>query len=185
MAVDTSTQAGNLTTWKIDPAHSTLEFAIKHMMFATVKGQFSEVDGTIVDDETNRSNSRVSATIHVGSITTRNEQRDAHLKSPDFFHHEQFPTITFESTSVEHKGDDRLLIRGNLTIRDITRPIELDTEITGRGKNPWGVEVAGWSARTTINRKDFGLNWNAALESGGFLVGDEVKVTLDIEAAKQ
>ena len=182
--LDTATPAGK-TTWQIDSAHSLVEFGIKHMMFTTVKGRFTEVSGTIDADEGDIAKSTVQVEIDVASIDTRAEQRDAHLRSADFFDAQTYPTITFRSTRVEPVGEDHLKVVGDLTIRGITREVVLDTEINGRGTNPWGQEVVGLTAETKINRKDYGLTWNAPLEVGGFLVGDEVKVSLSVQAVAQ
>ncbi len=172
-------------TWVIDQAHSEIEFAVKHMMFATVKGQFTEFSGTIVEDAADPTRSSVDVTINVASITTRDSKRDEHLRSSDFFLAEQHPTITFKSTSVTAGGADHLSVTGDLTIRGTTRPVTLDVTRTGSGTNPWGQQVAGFSGATQINRKDFDLGWNVALEAGGVLVGEMVKISLEIEATKQ
>lgn len=173
------------TTWQIDPSHSLVEFSVKHMVIATVKGRFSKFSGSIVEDAENLAVSSVSAEIDAASIDTRDEKRDGHLASPDFFDVQQFPTISFTSTRVEPHGGDRLNVIGDLTIHGQTRQVTLQTTRNGQGKNPWGQTVAGFSAETTISRKDFGLEWNVALETGGFLVGDNIKITLEIEAAQQ
>lgn len=178
-------EAAAVTTYQIDPKHSSIEFAVKHLMFTTVKGRFASVTGSITVDESNHANSSVEATIDVSSIDTREEQRDQHLKSPDFFHADEHPSITFKSTRVEHRGNDRLHITGDLTIHGTTRSVVLDTTSNGKAKSPWGQEVISFSAETQINRKDFGLVWNVALETGGVLVGENVKISLDIEAVKQ
>ena len=170
------------TTWTIDPAHSVLEFAVKHMMFTTAKGRFEDFAGTLVFDEQNVENSSVEVTIQTASIATNTADRDAHLRSADFFDAEQFPTATFRSTSVKADGDD-LTVNGELTIKGVTKPVTLKAELEGRGVNPWGVEVIGFEAKGKFNRKDFGLNWNQALESGGVLVSDEVKLSIDVQAA--
>jgi polyisoprenoid-binding protein YceI len=174
------------TTWTIDPAHSVLEFAVKHMMFTTAKGRFSDFSGTITFDPKNVTASSVEVTIDTASIDTRTTDRDAHLRSADFFDVEQYPTASFRSTSVEadEADDDNFLIHGDLTIKGITKPITLKAEYEGSGVNPWGVEVAGFEAKGKFSRKDFGLNWNQALESGGVLVSDEVKLSIDVQAAK-
>lgn len=169
------------TTWTIDPSHSVVEFAVKHMVFATAKGRFSEFSGTITLDQDNIANSSASVEIAAASVDTRDAKRDEHLRSADFFDVENFPTLTFVSTGVQPKGND-LSIAGNLTIHGVTRPVVLEAEFNGQGTNPWGKQVISYSASTKINRKDFGLNWNAALESGGVLVSDEVKITIEIEA---
>ena len=173
------------STWQIDAKHSLVEFAVKHMMFTTAKGRFSDVTGTIIDDEADPTRSSVEVEIAAASIDTRDENRDTHLRSGDFFEVDRFPTIRFKSTRVEPVGRDKLRVIGDLTIRDVTREVELDAELTGRGVNPWGQEVVGYTAETKINRKDYGLTWNAALEAGGVLVSDDVKITLEIQAAKQ
>jgi polyisoprenoid-binding protein YceI len=175
---DTATRT---TVWTIDPAHSVVEFSVKHMMFATAKGRFSDVSGTITVDNENIERSAVDVTIGAASIDTRDEKRDAHLRSADFFDAENHPTLTFTSTRVERDGDD-LKVTGDLTIRGVTRPVVLEAEYNGQGVNPWGQQVLSYSAKTKINRKDFGLNWNAALETGGVLVGEEIKIQIEIEA---
>lgn len=169
------------TTWTIDPSHSVVEFSVKHMVFATAKGRFSEFSGAINLDSDNVANSSATVEIVAASVDTRDAKRDEHLKSADFFDVENFPTLTFTSTRVEPKGDD-LRIEGDLTIHGVTKPVVLEAEFNGQGANPWGQQVISYSASTKINRKDFGLNWNAALESGGVLVSDEVKISIEIEA---
>lgn len=175
---DTATRT---TVWTIDTAHSVVEFAVKHMMFATSKGRFADVSGTIEIDNEQIENSVVNVEIGAASIDTHDEKRDAHLRSADFFDVENHPNITFRSTSVARDGDD-LEITGDLTIRGVTRPVVLKAEFNGQGTNPWGQQVIGYSATTKVNRTDFGLNWNTALETGGFLVGEEVKISIEIEA---
>jgi polyisoprenoid-binding protein YceI len=173
------------TTWNIDPAHSVAEFKVKHMMIANVKGQFSKVSGVLVRDESNPANDRVEATIEAASIHTRDEQRDAHLKSADFFHVEKFPTLHFKSTGIKVVGEGELSVEGDLTIRGVTRKVRFAVEgPTLPTKDPWGNTRVAISASTKINRKDFGLTWNAALETGGILVGDDVTITLDAEFVK-
>jgi polyisoprenoid-binding protein YceI len=173
------------TTWNIDPAHSVAEFEVKHMMIANVKGQFSKVSGVLVRDESNPANDRVEATIEAASIHTRDEQRDAHLKSADFFHVEKFPTLHFKSTGIKVVGEGELSVEGDLTIRGVTRKVRFAVEgPTLPTKDPWGNTRVAISASTKINRKDFGLTWNAALETGGILVGDDVTITLDAEFVK-
>jgi polyisoprenoid-binding protein YceI len=173
------------TTWAIDASHSSVEFAVKHMMISTVRGRFGEFAGMITTDDADPTRGSVTIEIAVASIDTRDAKRDEHLKSPDFFDAARFPTITFASTRVEPvSGDDRLRVVGDLTIRGVTREVVLDTEFNGRGVNPWGQEVAGWTATTEIDRGDYGLTWNAALEAGGMLVSDTVKIALEIEAGR-
>jgi polyisoprenoid-binding protein YceI len=173
------------TTWNIDPAHSVAEFKVKHMMIANVKGQFPKVSGVLIRDESDPANDRVEATIEAASIHTRDEQRDAHLKSSDFFDAEKFPTLHFKSTGINVVGEGELSVEGDLTIRGVTRKVRFAVEgPTPPTKDPWGNTRVAISASTKINRKDFGLTWNAALETGGILVGEEVTITLDAEFVK-
>jgi polyisoprenoid-binding protein YceI len=173
------------TTWKIDPTHSVAEFKVKHMMIANVKGYFSKVSGALTRDESNPGNDRVEATIEAASIQTRDEQRDAHLKSADFFHVEKFPTLHFKSTGINVVGEGELSVEGDLSIHGVTRKVRFAVEgPTPPAKDPWGNTRIGISASSKINRKDFGLTWNAALETGGILVGDEVDITLDAQFVK-
>jgi polyisoprenoid-binding protein YceI len=172
-------------TWNIDPAHSVAEFKVKHMMIANVKGQFSKLSGTLFLDEANLANSRVEVSIEAASIHTRDDQRDAHLKSADFLDVEKFPTLTFKSKGISIVRDGELSVEGDLTIRGVTRKVHFAVEgPTPPTKDPWGNTRVAISASTKINRKDFGLTWNAALETGGILVGDEVTITLDVEFVK-
>jgi polyisoprenoid-binding protein YceI len=173
------------TTWNIDPAHSAAEFKVKHMMISNVKGHFAKVTGTLTLDESDLSRSRVEALIEAASLETRDTQRDAHLKSADFFDAEKFPSLSFRSTGISLVKDGELAIEGDLTIRDVTRKVVFSAEgPTLPAKDPWGNTRVGVSASTKISRKDFGLTWNAALESGGFLVGDDVTITLDVQFIK-
>jgi polyisoprenoid-binding protein YceI len=173
------------TTWNIDPAHTVAEFKVKHMMIANVKGHFSGVSGVLIRDESDPANDRVEATIEAASIETRNEQRDEHLKSADFFHAEKFPTLHFKSTGIKVVGEGELSVEGDLTIRGVTRTVQFAVEgPTPPAKDPWGNTRIGLSASTKINRKDFGLTWNAALETGGILVGDDITITLDAQFVK-
>jgi polyisoprenoid-binding protein YceI len=180
-----TTQApASTTTWKIDPAHTHIEFAVKHLMISTVKGRFADVDGEIVIADGDLSRSSVTATIKANSIDTRTGQRDDHLRSADFLDVANFPDITFESTHIV--GDDAAFtVQGNLTIRGVTRPVSLAVTNEGSGKDPWGGERIGFSGTTKFDRRDFGLTWNQAIESGGVMVGQEVKVSLEVEAVKQ
>jgi len=174
-----------VTIWNIDPVHSVAEFKVKHMMISNVKGQFTGVSGVLSLDEENIGNSRIEATIDAASINTREAQRDAHLKSSDFFDVEKFPTLSFKSTRVERKADDELAVSGDLTIHGVTKKVVFAVEgPTAPAKDPWGNTRVGLSATTKINRKDYGLTWNAALETGGILVGDEVTITLDVQFVK-
>ncbi len=173
------------STWTIDPAHSHVQFAVRHLVVSTVKGRFGHLSGTITLDEQHFAGSSVEVEIDAATIDTREEQRDAHLRSADFLDVERFPTITFRSTRVEPGRGDAFRIVGDLTIRGVTRQVVLEAEQIGRGTSPWGAEVIGFEATTKINRKDFGLTWNVALETGGVVVGDEIKIELQIEAAPQ
>jgi len=173
------------TTWNIDPVHSVAEFKVKHMMISNVKGQFATVTGVLTQDEADHTNSRVQASIDVASINTNDAQRDTHLKSEDFFHAEEFPKLTFKSTRITRTGNGELAVAGDLTIRGVTRNVVFTVEgPTPPAKDPWGNTRLGLSATTKINRKDFGLTWNAALEAGNILVGDDVTITLDVQFVK-
>ncbi|HVO64391.1 MAG TPA: YceI family protein [Terriglobales bacterium] len=174
-----------ITTWYIDPVHSVAEFKMKHMMISNVKGQFTGVKGTLSLDSSDLLNSKVEATIDAASINTRDPQRDTHLKSADFFDVEKFPTLSFNSTHLTQTRGGELAVDGDLTIHGITRKVTFEVEgPTPPAKDPWGNTRIGLSATTKINRKDFGLTWNAALETGGILVGDEVTITLDVQFVK-
>src|SRR5215471_15116065 len=171
-----------VTTWNLDPVHSTAEFKVKHMMISNVKGKFTNLKGHLNLDENDLTNSSVDASIDAASITTNEPQRDAHLKSADFFDVEKFPTLFFKSTRITRRGDGELAVEGDLTIHGVKRNVLFTVEgPTEPGKDPWGNTRVGLSATTKINRKDFGLTWNAALETGGILVGDEVTITLDVQ----
>jgi polyisoprenoid-binding protein YceI len=173
------------TTWNIDPVHSHAEFKVKHMMISNVKGQFAKVTGVLTMDEADVRKSSVETAIEAASISTRDEQRDAHLKSADFLHAEKFPTLTFKSTHIDRTGDGELAVQGDLTIRGVTREVVFSVEgPTPAAKDPWGNTRVAVTATAKINRKDFGLTWNAALETGGILVGDEVTISLDVEFVK-
>jgi polyisoprenoid-binding protein YceI len=173
------------STWTIDPVHSVAEFKVKHMMVSNVKGQFPALTGQMTLDESDVTRSHIEATIDTTSITTREPQRDAHLKSADFFDVEKFPTMSFTSTQITKKADGELAMAGNLTIHGVTRPVVFTVEgPTPAHKDPWGNVKRGATATATINRKDFGLNWNATLETGGFLVSDNVHLTLEVEFTK-
>jgi len=174
-----------ISTWNIDPVHSVAEFKVKHMMISNVKGHFTGVNGVLSLYETDVTFSGVEAAIEVATINTRDEGRDAHLKSPDFFNADQFPTMSLKSTSIGRNGDGDLVVAGDLTIRGVTRKVEFAVEgPSPAAKDPWGNTRIGLSATTKINRKDFGLTWNAALETGGLLVGEEITITLDLQFVK-
>lgn len=169
--------------YTIDTSHSRLGFSARHAMVTTVRGQFDGYEGTAHVDTTTPANSKVTVTIQTTSIDTRDENRDGHLRSADFFDAEQFPTITFVSTDVERDGDD-WNITGDLTIKGITHPVTIGFEQTGSAQDPFGNTRIGFEGSTSINRKDFGLTWNAALETGGVLVSEKIKLDFDISAIK-
>jgi polyisoprenoid-binding protein YceI len=171
-------------TWVIDPSHTNLGFSARHAMVAKVRGHFSEYSGSFTIDGDNLANSKAELTIQTASIDTKTADRDAHLKSPDFLDVEQFPTITFVSTSVASKGDD-IIVTGDLTIHGVTKSVDVTWEFLGLSQDPWGNTKIGFEGSTKISRKEFGLTWNAALETGGVLVGDDIKLNLDVEANKQ
>lgn len=172
------------STWTIDPVHSGVEFAVKHMMVSTVKGRFGSFEGKIQLNEADPASSSVTGSVDTASVDTSETQRDAHLRSDDFFGAEQYPKMTFRSTKVEHIEGDRWQITGDLTIRDVTKEVILDTEYEGQIKDVWGKQRAAFNAETVLNRKDFGLTYNALLEAGGVAVGDKVRVTLNIAAVR-
>lgn len=171
------------TRWVLDPAHSELTFKVKHMMISNVKGAFT--DFNVEMDEEDFSGSAITVKINASSITTGNEQRDNHLKSADFFDVENYPEIGFERTSFEKTEEDQYLLKGILTMRGISKEISLDVEYGGINKDPWGNDKAGFSVSGKIRRKDWGLNWNAALEAGGVMVSEEVKISAEIQFVKQ
>lgn len=171
--------------WAIDASHSQVNFSIRHLMISNVRGKFGTFNGTVDFHEANPASSTVDVTIDVTSITTGDEKRDGHLKSADFFDVEKYPAMKFVHTTVEVTGANTAKLHGNLTIKDVTHPVILDVEYHGQQKTPWGTTSAGFSASTTIDRKDWGLNYNAALETGGVLVGEKVKIEIDAELAKQ
>ena len=182
-ALDTQTQA-QPTTWQIDASHSLVEFSVRHMMVSTAKGRFADFAGTITFDPQNLSDSSVSVQIQAHSVTTADPKRDEHLRSADFFDVEKFPTLTFKSHSVARVEGDEFRLTGDLTIHGVTREVTLDVVSFGRTADPWGNEKAGFGATTKIKRSDYGLLWNAALETGGVVVGDDVKIAIDVELTK-
>jgi polyisoprenoid-binding protein YceI len=187
MTAPTTTPTGT-STFAIDPTHSVVEFSVKHMMISTVRGRFGDVTGTIVLDAAQPGRSTAEASIATASIDTRADQRDAHLRSPDFFDVDRFPAIAFRSRRVEGAAaaeGDRFRLVGDLTIRDVTREVTLDVTFEGTGRDPWGGERASFSAETKLDRRDFGLTWNQTLETGGVLVSNEIRVHLDIQAVRQ
>ncbi|MDQ6670494.1 MAG: YceI family protein [Chloroflexota bacterium] len=185
MNASSASSAPTAITYRIDPSHTLLELSAKHMMFTTVKGRFTGVTGTIVEAPHDRAGaSSVDVEIDASSLSTGDDKRDAHLRSPDFLDVEKYPRISFKSTRFEGSGDKYKVI-GDLTVHGTTREVTLDTTVNGTAKNPFGKEIIGFSAETEINRKDFGLNWNVALEAGGVLVSDKVKVVIEIQAVRE
>ncbi|CAG0935247.1 hypothetical protein TFLX_04079 [Thermoflexales bacterium] len=172
-------------TWMIDSAHTEANFTVRHMMISNVRGRFERLSGAVEFDEAQPANTQIDVQIEVASINTRDEKRDAHLKSPDFFDAEKYPHLRFKSKRVEVKDTSHAHLIGDLTIRDVTKEVSLDVEYNGSAKSPWGTTSAGFSAKTTIKRKDWGLNWNVALETGGWLVGDDVHINIELEVVKQ
>ena len=187
MTVQTTQALDTLTgTWDIDPAHSSLEFAAKHAMVTTVRGRFGDFTGVLHLDAADPAKSTAEVTIDVDSLDTRSGQRDEHLRSADFFDVANHPRITFRSTrAAAGKRDDEYRMWGDLTIRGVSREVELELTFTGSAQDPWGKTRAGFEGRTTVNRKDWGLTWNVALEAGGILVGDKVRLSLDVAAVKR
>ena len=173
------------TAWNVDPSHSQVGFAVKHLVISNVRGEFKSYQGKIALDEADLARSSVEATIDVNTIDTRVPDRDTHLKSPDFLDVARYPEITFKAERSERLAPERLSVSGVLTIRGVARPVVLDVEYAGRTKDPWGHERAGFTAKTSIDRKDFGLTWNQLLETGGVVVGDRVDIEIEVEAVKQ
>lgn len=173
------------TTWTIDPTHSEITFRVKHLMITNVKGEFRKFDAEINTIGTDFTKAAIRATIDASSIFTNEDNRDNHLRSADFFDVENYPELRFEGTSFKNTGGGNYQLTGKLTIRDITRPVTFDVEFGGINKDPWGNEKAGYSLSGKINRKDWGLNWNAALETGGVLVSDEVRINAEVQFVKQ
>jgi polyisoprenoid-binding protein YceI len=187
-AADTSTSTATLpatSVWKIDPTHAELAFAVRHLMLSTVRGRFGAVTGTVTVDETNLKATKVDVTVDIGSIDTRQEMRDNHLRSADFFDAANHPTMHFVSKRIEGDPLGSFRLVGDLTIRGTTQQITLDVTAEGHAKDPWGNDRAGFSATGKLSREAFGLKWNQALEAGGVAVGDEVKLTLDFEIVRQ
>ncbi len=175
-----------MSIYQIDVAHSAAQFKVRHMMIANVKGEFDKVTGTVNFDPANPSAATVEASLDVSTISTRDEQRDAHLKSPDFLDVAQYPTINFKSKKVTASSADSFTVVGDLTIHGVTKDVTLNVEeLTGEAKDPWGNMRRGATAKAKINRKDFGMAFNVALEAGGFLVGEEVDLTIDVEMIAQ
>jgi polyisoprenoid-binding protein YceI len=171
--------------WQIDNSHSDIQFSVRHMMISKVRGQFKRFAGTVEFNENDPATSAVEVQIEAASIDTHDEKRDGHLQSPDFLDVAQYPHLTFKSKRVEKTDDSHGKITGDLTIRGVTKEVVLAVEYSGQAKSPWGTTSAGFSATTTINRRDWGLTWNAPLETGGVLVGDEVTIAIELEIVKQ
>ena len=181
-AVMTLPASAGTTTFQIDPRHSAAEFAVTHLMISTVRGEFHGVNGTVILDDKDPSKSVVNVTIDAASVDTREPDRDKHLKSPDFFDVAKYPTITFKSTKVEPAGPGKLKVLGDLTIHGVTRQVTLDVTTPKEPiKDPWGLQRSAVYGTTKINRQDFGVKWNSALDAGGVAVSDDVNITLDVE----
>lgn len=173
------------STWAVDPAHSEISFKVKHMMITNVSGKFDSFEATIENEDEEFENSEINFTAQVKSVNTGNNDRDNHLRSADFFDADHFPTISFKSTTVQKGNDDDYIISGDLTIKDVTKKISLQAEYGSPTVDPWGNNKIGLSITGKINRKDFGLTWNTALESGGVLVGEEIKLAAELQFVKQ
>jgi polyisoprenoid-binding protein YceI len=171
--------------WKIDSSHSRVAFSVRHMMISNAHGQFQNVNGTVEFDEAQPTRSTVDVQIEAASIDTHDEKRDGHLRSADFFDVAQYPYLTFKSRRVEVLDDSHGKLYGELTIKDVNRDVVLSVEYSGMARSPWGTSSAGFTATAKINRKDFGLNWNVALETGGVLVGDTINISIELEIVKQ
>jgi polyisoprenoid-binding protein YceI len=171
--------------WTIDPAHSEINFSVRHMMISTVRGQFQKLTGTVNFDEMTPAHTTVDVQIEAASVNTKEAQRDGHLKSPDFFDVAKYPYLTFKSKRVEARDSHHARLVGDLTIRNVTKDVALDVEYAGQAKSPWGTTSAGFSAQTKINREDWGLTWNQALETGGVLVGKDITISIEVEIIKQ
>lgn len=172
-------------TWKIDPAHSQVQFSVRHMMISNVRGRFEDFTGAVEFDEEDPARSSVEVQIEAASINTKEPQRDTHLRSPDFLDAENFPQLRYKSRRVEMIDASHGRMIGDLTIRDLAREVVLDVEYAGKAKSPWGTVSAGFSATAKLSRKDWGLTWNSPLETGGFLVGDQVNISIELELIKQ
>jgi polyisoprenoid-binding protein YceI len=179
------TMADKITTWNVDPMHAELGFAVRHLMLSTVRGRFGAVTGSVQVNETDPSKSKIDVTVDINSVDTRQEGRDTHLRSADFFDVENHPTMHFVSKKIEGDVTEDFKVTGDLTIRGTTHEVTLSATLQGRGKDPWGNERAGYEATGKINRKDFGMHFNAAMETGGVVVGDEVKISIDVELIRQ
>ena len=174
-----------MATYKIDPAHSEIHFKVKHLMITNVTGNFSKFDATLTSEKDDFTDAIISFEADTASVSTNNAQRDGHLLGDDFFNAEKFPKLTFTSTGIEKTGDDEYKLTGNLTIRDITKPVVLDVAYAGTVSDPWGQLKAGFEITGKVNRKEFGLTWSAVTETGGILLSDEVKLALNVQMIKQ
>ena len=183
--MSTITQDVAVQTYTIDPAHSRLGFVVRHLGFSKVRGAFEQFEGTLRLAPGDLTTLEADATIQTASITTNEEKRDAHLRSADFFEVEAYPTIRFENTEVRDADGDRFTLVGDLTMRDVTKRVALEGEFLGEGPDPWGGTRVAFDARTTLNRKAWGLNWNVALEAGGWLVSEDVEIVLEVQAVLQ
>lgn len=181
----THTENAAETVWQLDPAHTNIAFSAKHLMISTVRGHFGSATGTVYYNNSNPLASRVEVEIDAASIITSQDQRDAHLRSADFFHAEEHPKLTFKSTKIEAKGGEEFVVTGDLTIRGVTHSVTLDAEVSAPATSPYGKHVIGVSATTKINREDWGLTWNVALEAGGMMVSKDIKIQIDAEFVQQ
>ncbi len=181
----TAARPQTVSRWAVDPSHTVVEFAVRHLMVTTVKGRFTRFSGALFLDEADPTRSLIEGTVEAASVDTGDAQRDTHLRSADFFDVERFPQITFRSTRIEPLGDQRYRVIGNLTIRGVTREVALEAALLGRARDPWGNERLGFTAQATLDRRDFGLTWNHPLETGGFLVDNTVRITIEGQAVRQ
>jgi len=174
-----------MSTWKIDVSHSTVAFSIRHLVIAKVRGRFGAFEGEVELDDATGTWKKARASVDVASIDTREEKRDGHLRSPDFFDVANHPKMTFTSKSAEARGRDKYVVKGDLTIHGVTKEVSLDVDFLGTTKDPWGGERAAFTAKTEIHRTDFGLKWNQALEAGGVVVGEKVEIEIDVQVVRQ
>lgn len=177
--------AAHASTWEVDAAHSQAQFSVRHLMVSNVRGVFTKVTGTVNLNDADLTKSNLDVQIDASTIDTREAKRDEHLRSPDFFDVAKFPKLTFKSTQITKQGEGKYSVAGDLTMHGVTKPVTLATELSAEIKDPWGNTKRGATATATISRKDFGLTWNKALEAGGVAVGDEVKITIDVELQKK
>jgi polyisoprenoid-binding protein YceI len=171
-------------TWSVDPTHSSVAFEVKHMMIATVRGHFADFSGRLEADPDDPANSHAVGTVRVASIDTGNADRDAHLRSPDFFDADRYPEMRFESRAIRHVDGGHYRVTGDLTVKDVTREVEVDATVEGAATDPWGNDRVGITIRGSVDRKDFGLTWQQKLAAGGMLVGEEVKILVDVSAVR-